>query len=834
MEAQESGLVTPPIVSPRPIQTPKSPVGATSALPLAASTTPAAVATAVAPSSATSATSPSAEDSSWKVVGSPPRRPLLSPPDEKEKDKAKGPLVDALVKDPAAIIGAYTRTMSTDSIISSNNNNNSNNNIVNNTINRYTTTSSTTTTAAAMASVASYNNNNNNGSNNNIYFNTVSNSITSTTTSAPSSTTDPFQNRQRASFSTMSSTALDASAPGANYFHSSTGTVSRESTLDLGQRSVHPASTATLSSSQALDYAAPSSSRLNSFLQDNSTAVFPPFRAPSQNLAFGPLDSGTNAPIGSSDYSKTAATPPGLTHPGHPSNLSGKLHDDPAGLIQGSTALESPLGLSSFLWSARAGEETKGLSTNSTTIHTTLAAGMSATGAGGRGNHNSNSNNNNMFSMSTALHVDPFVPSANSRTVRSLSLSEPIGYSFGLSSTTGHTSNSATNTNSNATGPGMFGHEGSDVLGALRTTLPTMEEESEDGGEPRASRTRSYSTSATFGSGGFYPGLSNSAFSAHPTSATHDSFTSPNPNNSLGYAVGQQDPFASRKYSGGSTWPSAAGHGGLVLGQDRPLMSSTHRRSLTSASFVAPIWESSATYLPAAASVEKERVVVDRQRIPRRFSLAPSSGFQTYDHFLENEHTGVGAGNASHSTSGYNSGRQTVEHDFVHPQRRHSVAGPSGSYLRPSAATAFNLASSLESLHLEENDAAGLWANDDLFDQSRYPTQDPGPNSLAKGLSLSQLANHGLLYVVEFKSGRSDLFYVTEDSGLILKRGDLVMVEADRGQDLGKIVNDSITPEDVQLLREQHAAAAAVAAAAAAAAAASQHDGMQGGQPAIH
>ncbi|KAI7832589.1 PSP1 C-terminal conserved region-domain-containing protein [Gamsiella multidivaricata] len=85
-------------------------------------------------------------------------------------------------------------------------------------------------------------------------------------------------------------------------------------------------------------------------------------------------------------------------------------------------------------------------------------------------------------------------------------------------------------------------------------------------------------------------------------------------------------------------------------------------------------------------------------------------------------------------------------------------------------------------------------------------------------MSLAQLSQHGLLYVVEFKAGRSDLFYVSENSGLSLQRGDLVMVEADRGKDLGKITNDSITPQQVQALQKKHAEAAAVAA---------QHEGQR-------
>lgn len=74
--------------------------------------------------------------------------------------------------------------------------------------------------------------------------------------------------------------------------------------------------------------------------------------------------------------------------------------------------------------------------------------------------------------------------------------------------------------------------------------------------------------------------------------------------------------------------------------------------------------------------------------------------------------------------------------------------------------------------------------------------------------------------MVEFKAGRSDLFYTSENSGLNLKTGDLVMVEADRGKDLGKITNDYITPQQIQALQAQQAENAALQA---------QQDGGNGG-----
>lgn len=53
------------------------------------------------------------------------------------------------------------------------------------------------------------------------------------------------------------------------------------------------------------------------------------------------------------------------------------------------------------------------------------------------------------------------------------------------------------------------------------------------------------------------------------------------------------------------------------------------------------------------------------------------------------------------------------------------------------------------------------------------------------------------LYIVEFKAGRTDLFYVEDPEHLTLQKGDLVVVEADRGKDLGKCLT-SCTLDEVR------------------------------------
>ncbi|KAF9042217.1 PSP1 C-terminal conserved region-domain-containing protein [Panaeolus papilionaceus] len=82
---------------------------------------------------------------------------------------------------------------------------------------------------------------------------------------------------------------------------------------------------------------------------------------------------------------------------------------------------------------------------------------------------------------------------------------------------------------------------------------------------------------------------------------------------------------------------------------------------------------------------------------------------------------------------------------------------------------------------------------------SAHQQQPPSLSDLGKGLPLHAVPNNWPLYIVEFKAGRTDLFYATDPQLAVdLRVGDLVVVEADRGKDLGKIVNDRITISEVE------------------------------------
>ncbi|KAJ2915668.1 hypothetical protein MD484_g4761, partial [Candolleomyces efflorescens] len=89
--------------------------------------------------------------------------------------------------------------------------------------------------------------------------------------------------------------------------------------------------------------------------------------------------------------------------------------------------------------------------------------------------------------------------------------------------------------------------------------------------------------------------------------------------------------------------------------------------------------------------------------------------------------------------------------------------------------------------------------------------QQANLNELGKGVPLSAVPHSCPLFIVEFKAGRTDLFYLTDLSHDI-KVGDVVIVEADRGKDLGKVVNDTITLGEVEAFQKQQIEKALAAA----------------------
>ena len=119
------------------------------------------------------------------------------------------------------------------------------------------------------------------------------------------------------------------------------------------------------------------------------------------------------------------------------------------------------------------------------------------------------------------------------------------------------------------------------------------------------------------------------------------------------------------------------------------------------------------------------------------------------------------------------------------------------------------LTESLSSLNVSES----IEQIDDYFENTETRTRA----WLAAGKNLQMKQNNIVspmpptegfqfpIYVVEFKAGRTDFFYSPSDAGGPFRTGDLVIVEADRGKDLGKIIEDNInTLEELQVYQSTH------------------------------
>jgi hypothetical protein len=89
-------------------------------------------------------------------------------------------------------------------------------------------------------------------------------------------------------------------------------------------------------------------------------------------------------------------------------------------------------------------------------------------------------------------------------------------------------------------------------------------------------------------------------------------------------------------------------------------------------------------------------------------------------------------------------------------------------------------------------------AVDEYFDADPRGFQD-----LGKGVPLHRLDPNVPLYMVEFKGGRTDFFYVLDSHQFSPRVGDLVIVEGDRGKDLGKVTANTLTTKQVTLLEHK-------------------------------
>lgn len=79
------------------------------------------------------------------------------------------------------------------------------------------------------------------------------------------------------------------------------------------------------------------------------------------------------------------------------------------------------------------------------------------------------------------------------------------------------------------------------------------------------------------------------------------------------------------------------------------------------------------------------------------------------------------------------------------------------------------------------------------------------PNTFGRQHALAQPHSNQQLFIVTFKCCRADVFYIQEDTGLQVKSGELVIVEADRGTDLGTVAQANVTWAKAREYKEYYA-----------------------------
>ncbi|KAJ3478645.1 hypothetical protein NLG97_g8523 [Lecanicillium saksenae] len=87
--------------------------------------------------------------------------------------------------------------------------------------------------------------------------------------------------------------------------------------------------------------------------------------------------------------------------------------------------------------------------------------------------------------------------------------------------------------------------------------------------------------------------------------------------------------------------------------------------------------------------------------------------------------------------------------------------------------------------------------------QNQFQNRPPSPRHNLYGIGQPRV--NQLLHIVLFKCARADVFYIQEGTGLTVKPGDLVIVEADRGTDLGTVAKDNVDWQTAKDLKEHYA-----------------------------
>ncbi|CAO3622726.1 unnamed protein product [Mucor fragilis] len=213
---------------------------------------------------------------------------------------------------------------------------------------------------------------------------------------------------------------------------------------------------------------------------------------------------------------------------------------------------------------------------------------------------------------------------------------------------------------------------------------------------------------------------------------------------------------------------------------------------------------------PSLLDQEDEQVVGIRDRM-RRFSLAPPSTT-----FMEN--TNYHQQQVQQQQQQQQQQHTLASSSFFMNQRRHSLAGPAHNTiysnnqhpLTPFHHPSASISSSSQQPQPQQDIVSDLAVRERLSPPSTSNIIVPQPSSsdmikaddMGKGTRLdSDVLNDAIFYVVEFKGGRSDVFY--SPGANHIKEQDLVIVEADRGRDLGKVTMENITRQQLEIFYSQ-------------------------------
>ncbi|KAJ8325769.1 hypothetical protein QVD99_001499 [Batrachochytrium dendrobatidis] len=226
-----------------------------------------------------------------------------------------------------------------------------------------------------------------------------------------------------------------------------------------------------------------------------------------------------------------------------------------------------------------------------------------------------------------------------------------------------------------------------------------------------------------------------------------------------------------------------------------------HRRSSTQPNHQMFMWEAMRSSNLATANdmngINTEELL-ERYRQQqaaqiRRFSVAPS----VVNRFITNH---IDAADVSGSGSDFDIGR-----------RRHSLGGSALDQNRK--ANMRSLKDGINTLAISDQ----IEEIDDYFENTENRVRawaeagknlqmNHAPESPVSAVSpVPRQMFKFPLYVVEFKAGRVDYFYTTDSSVGAISVGDLAIVEADRGKDLGKVIDTGINSfQDLQLYQATH------------------------------